>query len=129
MDKYGVPADSKHNVFTAIDAWHKAVMRRVVFAASGIRYADQRAGLLEAREWERSKGAVCRMLERTLDGATEVRRLAEELDAAFVRVAARANDNPGLHFEMEKGKPEIVPSKLDSLDEPESLSALRRDVH
>ena len=128
MDKDGVPTDSKAYVFAAIDAWHKAVKRRDVFATPGIRYGDPRAGLMQTREWERSKGVVCRTLGRALDGAAEIRRLADKLGATFARVAARADDNPDLRFEVEKGKPAIVLSKLDRLDEPESLSTLRRDL-
>ena len=129
LDKDGTPVDAKAYVFATIDAWHKAVKRRDVFANPGIRYADPRAGLLKNREWEGAKSVVCRSLCRTLDAATEVKRLTSELEATFARVAARADDNPDLRFETSSGKPSIVLSKLDRLQEPDSLIALRRDVH
>lgn len=127
--KEGTPVNGKAYVFATIDAWYKAVKRRDVFAKPGIRYADPRTGLLAHREWESAKGVVCRTLGRTLDGATEVERLVHKLDATFAHVAARVCNNPDLRFETSKGKPAIVLPKLDKLNEPDSLIALRRDVH
>jgi TnpA family transposase len=129
LNEDGVPADAKAYVFATIDAWYKAVKRRDVFASPGIRYADPRAGLLGNREWEGTKGVVCRSLGRTLDSSAEVDRLAVLLDATFARVAARADQNPDLQFEVSDGKPRIVLSRLESQETPDSLIALRREVH
>lgn len=129
LDENGTPSDIKAYVFATIDAWHKAVKRRDIFASPGLRYADPRAGLLERREWEGSKSVVCRSLGRSLDGSREVGQLAGLLDTTFSRVAARAGQNPDLRFEVSGGKTSIVLSKLDRLEEPDSLTRLRRDVH
>ncbi len=129
LDEDGTPANARAYVFATIDAWYKAVKRRDVFAAPGIRYADPRAGLLDNREWESAKGVVCRSLGRTLDGPAEVDRLAVLLDATFVRVVAHADCNPDLQFEISDGKPRIMLSKLDRQETPDSLISLRREVH
>jgi TnpA family transposase len=129
LDENGTPVNAKAYVFATIDAWHKAVKRRDVFATPGLRYADPRAGLLENREWEGAKGVVCRNLGRTLDATAEVERLARELDTTFARVARRVDDNPDLRFDFSGEKPTLVLSKLDKLDEPDSMIALRRNVH
>ncbi len=128
LDENGTPSDIKAYVFATIDAWHKAVKRRDIFASPGIRYADPRAGLLDRREWEGSKSVVCRSLGRSLDGSREVGQLAGLLDTTFSRVAARAVQNPDLRFEVSGGKTAIVLSKLDRLEEPDSLIRLRHDV-
>ena len=125
LDEGGVPTNIKAYVFATIDAWHRAVKRRDIFASPGLRYADPRVGLLDRREWEGAKGVVCRTLGRTLDGRREVDRLAGSLDATFSRVAAHAD----LRFEVSGGKPAIVLSKLDRLEEPDSLISLRRNLH
>lgn len=129
LDQQGKVANPKAYVFATIDAWHKAVKRRDVFAAPGIRYADPRIGMLERREWEGAKDIVCRTLGRTLGGPAEVGHLTALLDATFARVAARADQNADLQFETSSGKPRIALSKLDRLEEPDSLTALRREVH
>ena len=125
----GRVADPRAYVFATIDAWRKAVKRRDVFAAPGIRYGDPRKGMLERREWQNAKGIVCRTLNRSLDGPAEVGRLTELLDATFNRVAARAPQNSSLRFEVANGRPRIVIAPLDRLDEPDSLIALRRQIH
>ena len=129
LNAEGRVSDPRAYVFATIDAWHKAVKRRDVFAAPGIRYADPRIGMLENRGWQNAKGIVCRALNRSLDGATEVQRLKDALDSSYSHVAARANQNAALQFETVGGKSKIVISKLDRLDESDSLISLRRDVH
>ncbi len=129
MNAEGEVVNPKAYVFATIDAWYKAVKRRDVFAAPGIRYADPRIGMLDRKEWQNAKGIVCRSLNRTLDGGAEVQRLTDVLDATFARVAARADQNADLQFETSGGKSKIVISKLDRLEEPDSLIALRSTVH
>lgn len=129
MNAEGEVVNPKAYVFATIDAWYKAVKRRDVFAAPGIRYADPRIGMLDQRDWQNAKGIVCRTLNRTLDGGAEVQRLTDVLDATFARVVARADQNADLQFETTGGKSKIVVSKLDRLEEPDSLIALRSHVH
>lgn len=129
MNPDGTIANPKAYVFATIDAWHKAVKRRDVFAAPGIRYADPRIGMLESRDWQSAKGAVCRSLGHSLDGVAEVQNLTQLLNDTYVRVASRAEQNAELQFEKEGSKTKIAIAKLDRLDDPTSLIALRRDVH
>ena len=128
LDGSGKVADPKAYVFATIESWHKAVKRRDVFAAPGIRYADPRIGMLERQAWQNAKGTVCRTLGRTLDGQAEVQRLAGLLDETFRRVAGRADWNPELRFETERGRRRISVARLDRLAEPDSLLALRSRV-
>lgn len=125
----GRPCNARAYVFATIDAWRKAVKRRDIYAHPGIRYADPRLGMLEGRIWQGSKGVVCRSLNRSLNGAEEIGRLVDTLDTTFKRVAARADQNPDLRFEMVQGKRRIVVSKLDRMAEPDSLVRLRTQVH
>ena len=128
LDGGGKVADPKAYVFATIEAWHKAVKRRDVFAVPGIRYADPRLGMLERQAWQNAKGTVCRTLGHTLDGQAEVQRLAGVLDETFRRVAGRAGRNTELRFETEKGRRRISVARLDRLPEPQSLITLRGQV-
>ena len=128
LDADGKIVDSKAYVFATIDAWHSAIKRRDIFAAPGIRYADPRIGMMGQKEWQNTKALVCRTLGCTLDGPTEVQRLVDLLDQTYARVAARADQNPDLRFETEKGKPKIVVFPLDRIPESDSLIALRIQV-
>ena len=128
LDGDGKVVDSKAYVFAAIDAWHSAIKRRDVFASPGIRYADPRIGMMRRQEWQNTKALVCRTLGRTLDGPTEVQRLVDLLDQTYAHVAARADQNPDLRLETEKGKPKTIVSPLDRMPESDSLIMLRRQV-
>lgn len=124
----GEPEDARAYVFATIDAWRSALKRRDIYASPGIRYADPRIGMLEGTAWQASKGIVCRTLNRSLDGTTEVHQLARTLDATFQLVASRADQNPDLHFETAQGKRRIALARLDRMAEPDSLIQLRGDV-
>ncbi len=129
MNQEGEPSNARAYVFATIDAWRKAIKRRDIYASPGIRYADPRLGMLEGRVWHNSKGVVCRSLNRSLNGAEEIGHLVDVLDITFRRVAARADQNSELRFEVAQGKRRIVVSKLDRMAEPDSLIQLRNTVH
>lgn len=129
MNATGTIENPKAYVFATIDAWHKAVKRRDVFATPGIRYADPRIGMLESWAWQSAKGTVCRSLGHSLDGVAEVKNLTRLLNDTYARVASRAEQNADLQFERDGGRPRIAVAKLDRLIEPTSLITLRRDVH
>jgi len=61
-----------------------------------------------------------------LDGAAEMRRLTDLLDTTCRRVAPRADHNPDLRFEIDKGKRRISVARRDRLAEPSRLIDLRR---
>jgi TnpA family transposase len=124
----GKVSDPKAYVFAIMDGWRGALKRRDVFVEPGIRYGDPRRGLLDDKTWEASRAMVCRTLSRTLDADAELARLSQLLDAAFQKVANGVAENPDLRIETRDGKPEIVVTPLDRLEEPDSLRALRTAV-
>ena len=128
MDESGRVRDPRAYVCAIIAAWRSALKRRDVFAKPGIRYGDPRRGLLEGATWQESQMMVCRVLNRSLDAAAEIDGLTRLLDETYRSVAARVASNPDLRIETVGGKPEIVVTPLDRLEEPESLRALRPSV-
>ncbi|KZL18396.1 Tn3 transposase DDE domain protein [Pseudovibrio axinellae] len=129
LDQNGQVIDPKAYVFATIDAWRSALKRRDVFAKPGIRYGDPRLGMLEGSRWQEAKAMVCRSLRRSLDATTELNKLSDLLDKAYLRVADRVPNNPDLRIENSEGKPRIVVTPLDRLEEPDSLKKLRPMVH
>jgi TnpA family transposase len=129
LDADGKVSDPKAYVFATIDGWRGALKRRDVFVEPGIRYGDPRRGLLDDKTWQASRPMICRTLNRTLNADAELARLAQLLDAAFQKVANGIADSPDLRIETTDGKPEIVISPLDRLEEPDTLRRLRAAVH
>ena len=120
--------DPKAYVFAIIDGWRTALKRRDIFVKPGIRYGDPRRGLLDDKTWHASRPMICRSLDHTSDASSELERLARLLDGAFRKVIGGIDDNPDLRIQTIDGRPEIVVSPLDRLEEPDSLRALRAAV-
>ena len=120
--------DAQAFAFCTLDKLRVAIRRRDVFVSPSWRYADPRAGLLAGAEWEAARPIVCRSLGLTAQPEPTLSMLAQELDATYRAVAARLPDNAAVRFETIAGKPELVLSPLDKLEEPPSLVALRNEV-
>ena len=120
--------DARAFAFCALDKLRVAIRRRDVFVSPSWRYADPRASLLAGADWEAARPIICRSLGLSAQPEPTLTMLAKELDETYRAVAARLPDNEAVRFEMVAGKPELVLSPLDKLDEPASLVALRSEV-
>jgi TnpA family transposase len=120
--------DARAFTFCTLDTLRVAIRRRDVFVSPSWRYADPQAGLLTGSEWEASRPIICRSLGLSAQPGPTLDMLAQELDATFRAVAVRFPENEAVRFETVAGKPELVLSPLDKLEEPPSLAALRNEV-
>lgn len=115
--------------FCLLDALQKALRRRDVFVSPSWRYSDPRAGLLAGSEWETARPVICRGLGLSVQAGPALATLSAELDETYRRFLERVEKNPSVRFEAtEEGKPELILSPLDRLDEPETLITLRKEV-
>jgi TnpA family transposase len=114
--------------FCTLDKLRVAIRRRDVFVSPSWRYADPQAGLLTGTEWEAARPMICRSLGLSALPGPTLTMLAQELDATYRAVAARLPENKAVRFETVAGKPELILSPLDKLEDPPSLVALREEV-
>ena len=120
--------DERAFTFCALDKLRVAIRRRDVFVSPSWRYADPQAGLLTGSEWEAARPMICRSLGLSALPEPTLTMLAQELDATYRAVAARLPENKAVRFETVAGKPELILSPLDKLDEPATLITLRNEV-
>jgi hypothetical protein len=120
--------DVRAFTFCVLDMLRVAIRRRNVFVKPSWRYADPQAGLLTGTEWEASRPIICRSLDLSAHPGPTLQMLAQELDETYRAVAGRLPENKAVRFETVAGKPELVLSSLDKLEEPSSLVALRNEV-
>jgi TnpA family transposase len=123
--KKGPEIDSRAWAVCLVDCLRQALRKRDIFVAPSMRYADPRIGMLDGAAWEAARPAVCRSLGLSQSADEEIARLSARLDAAYRRVGANLPHNAHVRFEPD-GK--MVLSGLDKLEEPESLTDLRREV-
>lgn len=120
--------DERAFTFCALDKLRVAIRRRDVFVSPSWRYADPQVGLLTGAEWEAARPMICRSLGLSAQPEPTLAMLAQELDATYRAIAVRFPANQAVRFEMVAGKPELILSPLDKLDEPPTLIALRKEV-
>lgn len=122
----GAPvAENRAYVFAVLEAARKALKRRSIFVADSGRFADPNRGMLDGAAWNAARPAILRALGRSEDAEMEVAALTGQLDAAYRRAIANLPDNPDLRFD----EGALVLSRLDKLEEPPGLAAVRRDIH
>ena len=115
--------------FCVLDGLRGAIKRREVFVAPSVRYGDPRQGLLSPVAWETARPLVCRTLGWEPEAESALTRLRQELDDTYRRVQIHLPHNTSVRFEGKPGQEELVLVPLEKLEEPDSLAALRIEVH
>jgi TnpA family transposase len=118
-------------VVCVLEQLFKALGRRDVFAAPSLRWSDPRARLLDGPRWEAVRHDVLAGLSLQAPVGEHLASLSRGLDAAWRQMAERL-DEAGTEAKVEVvvppdgGRPRLSVDKLGALDEPESLTWLRR---
>jgi len=118
-------------VVCALEQLFKALNRRDVFASPSQRWSDPRARLLDGPRWEALRHDVLAGLSLQTPVAEHLASLSRGLDAAWRQMAERL-DEAGADAKVEVvvptdgGRPRLSVDKLGALDEPESLTWLRK---
>ena len=111
--------------FCALEALRDALHRRDVFVGRSDRWGDPRSVLLSDRAWTVSRAETLTSLRLPDSPDAFVSMLSDELDAAYSRTLdGLRRDHP--IFEVAQNRIDL--EKLDALDEPASLKALRARI-
>ena len=121
-------ADRVGYTYCVLDRLVTAIRRREVFVTPSLRYADPRLGMLDGEAWEAARAQVCRALTQSADGEQAVADLTKTLAKAYETTVAALPTNKAVTITTVEGKPELVLSPLERLDEPATLFALREQV-
>lgn len=111
-----------------VERLQDSLRRRDVFVPGSERWSDPRAKLLRGAEWQAKRPQVCRSLglPATADGA--LGKLERHLDDAYRRAVINLPANTAVRIEPAPGRPNLILTGLDKLDEPPSLIELRERV-
>ncbi len=116
-------------VVCVLEALHRALGRRDVYARPSHRWADPRALLLDGQRWEAVREDVLAGLSLTDPAPAHLARQLITLDAAWKQTAARlgeaGDDARARVVPGPNGRARLVVDHLDALDEPDSLVWLR----
>lgn len=129
------PVDHRAYTLCVLEALHRALRRRDVYAVDSARWGDPRARLLDGEAWEQARPDVLTALRLQDPVDAHLSELAARLDAAYTALAARiqpADATSGassLRLETgPDGRTRIHQSRLEAVPEPDTLTALRDTV-
>nr|BCM26372.1 hypothetical protein [Raoultella ornithinolytica] len=102
--------------------------RRDIWLENSDRWGDPRRKLLQGREWQAQRVAVCRALGHPTDGRKAVQQLAAQLDETWKTVSRRFDCNDAVSICHNGKYPSLTVSSLEKLDEPPALTQLSSRV-
>ena len=81
-------ADHRAYTFCVLEALHRGLRRREIYACRGDRWGDPRARLLDGERWESAKPRVLKALDLAAEPEAHLEALAVTLDDADRQVAS-----------------------------------------
>ena len=81
-------ADHRAYVFCVLEALHRGLRRREIYAVGADRWGDPRARLLDGERWESARPRVLEALDLPADADAHLQALSVTLDDAYRQVAA-----------------------------------------
>lgn len=120
--------DRRYYTFCALERLKEGLLHRDIFVTPSERWGDPRAKLLQGQAWELTRPYVCRTLDLSPTAEPKLAELARHLDEAYRRVANNLTANGAAEIERVGGKDRLSLTRLDKLEEPPSLIALRKRV-
>lgn len=113
----------------AMDCLQANMHSRDIHVERSERWCDPRAKLLRGLAWEQHKIPVCRSLNLSTDFNEEFDYLSSTLAYTYQNVLQRLSTNGSVEIvKNNKGKNRIKLSRLEKIDEPESLKILKDKV-
>lgn len=123
LDETGKVSRQGYTVWVA-HRMYDGLRRHDLYASRSARWGDVSARLLNGDRWDKVKGEMCRALDLSPSPAIEIELLTKELDETYRATQRGWASNKAVRFE----NGELVLSKLDALEEPDSLVRLRKDI-
>ena len=117
--------DRRAYAFCVLEALQAALNRRDVFVSRSGRFTDPRAKLLQGPAWAAARPEICAGLSLDPVPQRALEQLGAQLDSAYRQTAERLDDNLALEIAEIAGNDRPDLAKLEALDQPEPLTALR----
>lgn len=101
-----------------------ALRRRDIWLENSESWGDPRQQLLQGKEWQAQRVAICRALGHPTDGRKSLQQLAAQLDETWKTVSCRFDCNDAVGICNDGKYPFLTISSLEKLDEPPALTQL-----
>lgn len=105
-----------------------SLRRRDVYVTGSNRWGDPREKLLQGADWQANRIKVYRSLGHPTNPQDAIKSLDLQLDTRYRQVTTRLGENEAVQLDISGPKPRLTISPLASLDEPDSLKRLSKQV-
>lgn len=92
------------------------------------RWKNPREKLLQGADWQANRIKLYRSLGPPTNPQDAIKSQGLQLDTRYRQVAARLGENEAVQLDISGPKPRLTISPLASLDEPDSLKRLSKQV-
>jgi TnpA family transposase len=129
VDAKSKEVDRAGYTLCAMDNLQAYLRSRDIFIEQSERWCDPRAKLLKGAAWDQNKIPVCRSLNLGTDFDEVFGFLSTKLSNTYEAVIERLPKNDAIEIVKDsKGNDRIKLSRLEKMDEPESLKTLKDQV-
>lgn len=111
-----------------LERLHTALRRRDIFVPGSSRWSDPREKLLSPARWKTQKTRFCHAHGHPKSGEEAAEILSKQLDTAYRETTGGLDTNTALLLHPANTSRNFALSSLDELEEPASLTGLRREV-
>ncbi|TXI95280.1 MAG: Tn3 family transposase [Burkholderiaceae bacterium] len=116
-------------ILCAMDNLQANLRSRDIYIEQSERWCDPRSKLLKGTLWEKNKNPVCRALNLSTDFEEVFGFLSAKLDNTYKAVIERLPKNDAVEIVKDsKNNDRLKLSRLEKIDEPESLKTLKNKV-
>ena len=128
---FGHPADPRGEIdknaytYCVLEAFHRYLRRREIYAPASTRWRDPRAHLLEGEQWEVVRDDVLTVLDLPADPDALLAQHVQTLEEAYIYVGGRLIANTDVQVDA-AGKIHVSTDK--AIEDPPSLIDLRKRV-
>ncbi|MFT4718379.1 MAG: TnpA family transposase [Rickettsiales bacterium] len=121
--------NQKAYILAFVIKMHDLLKRRDIYVPNSKRWNDPRMKLLQGEEWRKNKTKICHLLGRSIKSDQDVNNLTLLMDRTYKRVIDNFDDNSLIRIDNSKKPPSITIENLSKIEEPESLTILRKQVN
>ena len=109
-----------------LDGLQSSMRSKDLFVEDSEKWCDPRRKLLSGDEWLNKRNQICKLLNLPVESSDAVALLSNDLSLAYATTLTNSNKSGNLKVVLNtKGKKKVQISKLEKIEEPESLISLR----
>jgi TnpA family transposase len=109
-----------------LDSLQSNMRSKDLFIEDSEKWCDPRTKLISGNEWFAKRNHICKLLRLPIESSEAVILLSNDLNLAYLATLNNSNKNDNLKIVLNaRGKKKIQISKLEKIEEPESLISLR----